>query len=71
MRILILGTILAALLLVGCSTPHTLVMKDGSEIQTSGEPIYNDRTGFYEFEDRDGLKHQVNKDEVRALREGD
>ncbi len=63
--------VLAALVLVGCATPHTIIFKDGSEVRTKDEPSFNDRTGFYEFKDEAGKKHQVNKDEIRSVREGE
>ncbi len=63
--------VLATLVLIGCATPHTIVFKDGTEVRTKNEPDFNDRTGFYEFKDEAGKKHQVNKDEVSSVREGE
>ena len=69
MRILILGAVLAALLLVGCASPHTITFKDGSEMTTTDTPAFNERTGFYEFQDQDGRERFFRRfTEARWLR---
>ncbi len=56
-----------AILFLGCATPHRITMKDGSTIETRGEPEYEKSSGFYRFETRTGEKTRVNKDEVRSI----
>ncbi|BBT17823.1 hypothetical protein A7D27_11290 [Pseudomonas sp. 1D4] len=62
---LVLG--LAAL--AGCSTPSVITLNDGRELQTVDKPDYDDDTGFYEFEQLDGKRAKVNKDQVRTIKE--
>ena len=70
-KLLVLSVLLGiAFAFAGCSTPHTVVMRDGEYIHTKGEPSFNSTSGFYEFEDTGGRKHKVNKDEVRAIQSG-
>ncbi len=51
----------------GCSTPHTIVLNDGSKIQTRNEPKYVRKSGFYEYKDASGREAQVNKDQVQMI----
>jgi len=55
-------------LLVGCASPHMMVMKDGTTIETKDEPQFDNRTGFYTFKSKDGKKTQVNKDAVATIK---
>lgn len=55
--------------LAGCSTPSVITLNDGREIQTVDRPDFNDDTGFYEFEQLDGKRTKVNKDQVRTVKE--
>ncbi|UCJ16127.1 YgdI/YgdR family lipoprotein [Pseudomonas sp. MM211] len=55
--------------LVGCSTPSVITLNDGREIQTVDRPDFDDDTGFYEFEQLDGKRTKVNKDQVRTVKE--
>ncbi|MBM7060940.1 YgdI/YgdR family lipoprotein [Pseudomonas sp. UL073] len=67
--------LLAALLglgigtLAGCSSPSVITLNDGREIQTVDAPNYDDEAGFYEFEQLDGKRARVNKDQVRTVKE--
>ncbi len=61
----------ASILLAGCSTPHTISLKDGSEIETADTPEYNQDSGFWEYETPTGVNKQVNKDEVKQITEHD
>lgn len=56
-------------LLAGCSTPSVITLIDGREIQTTDEPKYDDESGFYEFEQLDGKRSRINKDQVRTVKE--
>lgn len=55
--------------LAGCASPSVITLNDGREIQTTDEPEFDDDTGFYEFEQLDGKRAKVNKDQVRTLKE--
>lgn len=55
--------------LAGCSSPSVITMNDGREIQSVDTPEYDSRTGFYEFEQLDGKRVQVNKDQVRSVKD--
>ncbi|MBD9398105.1 MULTISPECIES: YgdI/YgdR family lipoprotein [unclassified Pseudomonas] len=55
--------------LAGCSTPSVITLNDGREIQTVDRPSFDDDTGFYEFEQLDGKRTKVNKDQVRTVKE--
>ncbi|MGP0175013.1 YgdI/YgdR family lipoprotein [Pseudomonas sp. NCHU5208] len=55
--------------LAGCSTPSVITLNDGREIQTVDTPDYDDETGFYEFEQLDGKRATINKDQVRTVKE--
>lgn len=55
--------------LAGCASPTVITLNDGREIQAVDEPEYDEETGFYEFEQLDGSRAKVNKDQVRTLKE--
>jgi hypothetical protein len=69
----ILASLLAivfVILSVGCATPYTVRLKDGSVITTKDEPKAEKGTGFYVFEDaKDGKQVRVNKDEIVEIRQ--
>ena len=56
-------------ILSACADPSVITMKDGTTIETTDEPDFNHKTGFYEFETADGQKVQLNKDEVLDIKE--
>ncbi|MCG4455575.1 MULTISPECIES: YgdI/YgdR family lipoprotein [unclassified Pseudomonas] len=55
--------------LAGCASPSVITLNDGREIQTINTPDFDDESGFYEFEQLDGNRAKVNKDQVRTIRE--
>jgi hypothetical protein len=55
--------------LAGCASPSVITLNDGREIQTVDEPQFDDNSGFYEFEQLDGKRAKVNKDQVRTVKE--
>ncbi|MEN0105400.1 MAG: YgdI/YgdR family lipoprotein [Pseudomonas sp.] len=55
--------------LAGCSSPSVITLNDGREIQTVDQPEYDSDSGFYEFEQLDGKRTKVNKDQVRTVKE--
>ncbi|MFK0313590.1 YgdI/YgdR family lipoprotein [Pseudomonas sp. NPDC090233] len=61
---LLIGTFAA---LAGCSTPSLITLNDGREIQAIDAPHYEKSSGFYEFEQLDGKRTRINKDQVRSI----
>lgn len=57
----------ALVLLTGCSSPHLIVLLDGSEIATLDQPSYNRTTGFFEFEAINGKDRTINRDQVKTI----
>ncbi|HDS1736827.1 YgdI/YgdR family lipoprotein [Pseudomonas sp. BP8] len=55
--------------LAGCSTPSLIIMNDGREIQAIDQPHYDRASGFYEYEQLDGKRSRINKDQVRTISE--
>lgn len=55
--------------LAGCSSPTVITLNDGREIQAVDKPDYDEDSGFYEFEQLDGKRAKVNKDQVRTIKE--
>lgn len=60
---------LALAALVGCANPSVITLTDGREIQTQDLPEYDEASGFYQFEQIDGRRAKVNKDQVESIRE--
>lgn len=60
---------LSLAVLAGCASPTVITLNDGREIQTTDEPSFDDDSGFYEFEQLDGKRAKVNKDQVRTVKE--
>jgi hypothetical protein len=66
----ILPTLLLAFgiaVLAGCANPSVITLNDGRELQAIDKPEYDEDTGFYEFEQLDGKRVKVNKDQVRTI----
>ncbi|MBF8755006.1 YgdI/YgdR family lipoprotein [Pseudomonas guariconensis] len=55
--------------LAGCSTPSQITLNDGREIQAVDTPKYDSDAGFYEFEQLDGKRTRINKDQVRSIQD--
>lgn len=55
--------------LAGCASPSVITLNDGRELQTRDRPVYEEDSGFYEFEQLDGTRAKVNKDQVRTIEE--
>ncbi|MHC8319452.1 YgdI/YgdR family lipoprotein [Pseudomonas sp. GB2N2] len=67
-----LATLMLALglaTLAGCASPTVITLNDGREIQAVDTPKYDEKAGFYEFEQLDGKETRVNKDQVRTVKE--
>ncbi|MBP2263401.1 hypothetical protein J2W83_005101 [Pseudomonas hunanensis] len=55
--------------LAGCASPTVITLNDGREIQAVDTPSYDDDAGFYEFEQLDGKRTRINKDQIRTVKE--
>ncbi len=55
--------------LAGCASPTVITLNDGREIQTVDTPKYNEASGFYEFQQLDGKRTRINKDQVRTVKD--
>lgn len=55
--------------LAGCSTPSTITLNDGRELQTLDTPKFDKNSGFYEFKQLDGKPTRINKDQVRTIKD--
>ncbi|KAF1030473.1 MAG: putative lipoprotein YgdR [Pseudomonas sp.] len=64
---LMLAAGLAAL--AGCSSPSVITLNDGREIQSVDTPKFDKTSGFYEFEQLDGKRTRINKDQVRTVKD--
>ncbi len=56
-------------LFVGCSSPQRITLKDNTVIESRDDVKYNNKTGFYEYEDISGKKHKINSDSVLMIEE--
>lgn len=61
--------LLAFGLLAGCAAPSVITLIDGREIQTLDQPQYEEDSGFYEYQQLDGKRARINKDQVRSVTE--
>lgn len=61
---LLLGTFAT---LAGCSTPSLITLNDGREMQAVDAPKFEKDSGFYEFQQLDGKRTRINKDQVLSL----
>lgn len=60
---------LGLIILAGCASPSVITLNDGRELQTQDQPNYDEDSGFYEFQQLDGTRAKVNKDQVRTIHE--
>jgi hypothetical protein len=58
---------LAGTLLLGCSTPYVIHLKNGDVMESTDEPDFDDDSGFYKFEDYSGKEVRLNKDEIISM----
>lgn len=68
--LLIAASVSAFGLLAACSSPHEMTTRDGQTIVTGDRPDVDDDKDFITYE-RDGNETQINKSEVRDIREVD
>lgn len=55
--------------LAGCSSPAVITLKDGSQLETTDKPKYDEDSGFYEFEQLDGKPVRINKDDIHTIKQ--
>lgn len=55
--------------LAGCASPSIITLNDGRAIQTTDKPKYDEKSGFYEFEQLDGKPARINKDQVTTVKQ--
>ncbi len=63
------------LLLASCSmpemlastTPHKIKLKDGREVMCSGEPQYQEKTGYYRYRTPDNRDAVIRADDVAGI----
>lgn len=51
----------------GCSSDYVMATKDGRMILTDGKPTVDDDTGLISYEDQQGNKMQINRDDVSQI----
>lgn len=54
--------------LMGCSTPSVITLKDGRQIETVDTPKLDADAGFYQYKQLDGKEATINKDEVFTIK---
>ncbi len=55
--------------LAGCSSPTVITLKDGTQLETTDEPKYDEDSGFYEFKQIDGKPIRINKEDVHTIKQ--
>ena len=55
--------------MIGCSSPQRVILNNDNIIETRDSVKYDKKTGFYNYEDREGNEGQVNSDEVKIIKE--
>ncbi|MCA1178147.1 MULTISPECIES: YgdI/YgdR family lipoprotein [unclassified Pantoea] len=63
----VVGIMLVALTLSGCSSNYVMATKDGRMIQTDGKPSIDKETGLVQYTDGKGHVMQINGDEVSTI----
>ena len=53
--------------LAGCASPSVITLNDGREIQAVDAPHFDKDSGFYEFQQLDGKRTRINRDQVRTI----
>ena len=63
----VVGIMLVALTLSGCSSDYVMATKDGRMIKTDGKPYIDKETGLVQYTDDQGHVMQINGDEVSTI----
>ncbi|NLZ79205.1 MAG: YgdI/YgdR family lipoprotein [Gammaproteobacteria bacterium] len=59
----------AMIALAGCSSPTVITLKDGTQLETTKKPKFDDDSGFYEFKQLDGKPVRINKDDIHTIKQ--
>lgn len=51
----------------GCSSDYVMATKDGRMILTEGKPHLDDDTGLIGYQDMQGNKKQINRNEISQI----
>ena len=54
--------------LAGCASPTVITLKDGSHLETTNKPSYDEDSGFYEFKQIEGKPVRINKDDIHTIK---
>lgn len=54
--------------LAGCSSPTVITLKNGTQLETTDQPKYDEDSGFYEFKQNDGKPVRINKDDIHTIK---
>lgn len=60
---------ISSALLVACSTPHQIILKDGEVLNSATDPEYDVYTDFYVLEQEDGSELRINRESVKYIKE--
>lgn len=60
---------LVSVILTGCSSPQRITLKDSTVIETRNSLKYNEKTGFYRYEDLSGKNKNINRDSILKIEE--
>ena len=60
-------SMVALIVLSGCSSVHTLRTKEGKEYYSAGKPDYNSKTSQFEFTDNTGKTWMINREEIVSI----
>ncbi|ROP59580.1 uncharacterized protein DUF903 [Enterobacter sp. BIGb0383] len=63
----VISAIGLACVVSGCSSDYVMATKDGRMILTDGKPEIDDETGLVSYEDQQGNKLQINRDDVSQI----
>ncbi|HKS32444.1 MAG TPA: YgdI/YgdR family lipoprotein [Enterobacteriaceae bacterium] len=63
----VISAIGLACVVSGCSSDYVMATKDGRMILTDGKPEVDDETGLVSYEDQQGNKLQINRDDVSQI----
>ena len=65
----VLTLVLVTIILTGCSSPQRITLKDSTVIETKNTLKYNEKTGFYRYEDLSGKNKDINRDSILKIEE--
>lgn len=63
----VISAIGLACVVSGCSSDYVMATKDGRMILTDGKPEIDDETGLVSYEDQQGNRLQINRDDVSQI----